>query len=452
MRIVQGSFHGALAFLIMALISLKTGVAAAAEPTKQELLERINSLQSQLDEVKSHQQVRTENPRDADAVTEAVLKDAQQRSQLLAMEGFTAGYTDGKFILRSADGAFLLHPWAQFQFREVTNYREDVKTNGGNDLESGFEVRRLKVGVDGNLFGPDLTYNFVWATDRHNGTPALEYAYAQYHLPNTPFSIRMGQFKDPLDHEQITSTKYTAAVDRTLVDDLFANGEGYIQGVSFIYVNARDIRAEGALTDGLRSANTNFQDFPATGIPANWGVAGRVEYKFFGKWSEYDKLAAYGQKSELLVLGAGADYTEAGHTDAFTHVIDAQYGNGKGLGLYGAYLGRYTKGNTVGVVTSDTYDWTLRGQASYVINQRWEPFVQLEYIHFDDSGLVAGSVNNVPVFRVGTSYFLYGQAARLQLDLSYLPKGSPVNDDGAGILQDNDNHELVLRAQFQLLL
>ncbi len=452
MRTIQGSFRGTLALIMLASLSVKAAVTLAAEPTKQELLERINSLQSQLDEVKSQQQSRADkpDPRDADAVTQAVLKDAQQRSQLLDVEGITAGYIDGKFILRSADGAFRLHPWAQFQFREVTNYRENVKTNGGNDLESGFEVRRLKVGVDGNLFGPDLTYNFVWATDRHNGTPILEYAYAQYHLPSTPFSIRLGQFKDPLDHEQITSTKYTAAVDRTLVDDLFANGEGYIQGVSLIYDNRRDIRAEGALTDGLRSANTNFQDFPA--VSTNWGAAGRVEYKLFGKWSEYDKLAAYGQKSELLVLGAGADYTEAGHTGTFTHVIDAQYGNGQGLGLYGAYLGRYTKGNTVGVVTSDTYDWTLRGQASYVIDQKWEPFVQLEYIHFDDAGLVAGSVNNVPVIRVGASYFLYGQAARLQVDLSYLPKGSPVNDDGAGILQDNDNHELVLRAQFQLLL
>src|SRR5436853_2888330 len=131
MRTIKQSFRGTLFFIVMASFNLRAGATLAAEPTKQELLERINSLQSQLDEVKT-QQARGDraDARDADAVTQAVLKDAQQRSQPLAMEGFTAGYTDGKFILRSANGDFLLHPWAQFQFRETTNYRENVNTNG----------------------------------------------------------------------------------------------------------------------------------------------------------------------------------------------------------------------------------------------------------------------------------------------------------------------------------
>jgi hypothetical protein len=80
---------------------------------------------------------------------------------------------------------------------------------------------------------------------------------------------------------------------------------------------------------------------------------------------------------------------------------------------------------------------------SYSIDRRWQPFLQYEYIHFDAVSLAAGAENEVHVIRVGTSYFIYGESARFQFDLSYLPNGSPVNDDGAGILQDNGNNELV---------
>jgi len=61
---------------------------------------------------------------------ERVLRDADRRSQLLQAEGFTAGYNNGKFIIQSADGNFLLHPWLQFQFRSTTNARDNA---GGGD-------------------------------------------------------------------------------------------------------------------------------------------------------------------------------------------------------------------------------------------------------------------------------------------------------------------------------
>jgi hypothetical protein len=156
-------------------------------------------------------------------------------------------------------------------------------------------------------------------------------------------------------------------------------------------------------------------------------------------------------KKDLLAVGGGLDYTEAGHTGTLLHVADVQYGMPAGLGLYGAYLGRYTKANTVGSFTGDTYDWTVRGQASYVFGQ-WEPFVQYEFVHFDPNGLSAGAENEVHIIRVGASYYLHGYNARFQADVSYLPNGAPLADDGSGILLDSGKNEVVLRAQFQLLL
>jgi hypothetical protein len=434
---------------------LATVPARAADPNQQELLDRVKALESQVTELKTELKGHESRASSADvaATADAVLRDADRRSQLADPSRLSVSYKDGKLQLRTDDGRFLLHPWLQFQFRNTTTYREDVKQGDtADDLQNGFEVRRLKFGLDGNVFTPDLTYLFQFAVDRHNGSTALEQAYVQYHFAGTPFSLKAGQFKDPLDHEQLVSTRNTVAPDRTLVNDQFANAEAFVQGVDLIYGNGGPFRAQVAFTDGLKSGNTNFQDYPTTGIPADWGAAGRVEYKLFGNWQDYEQLSAYGVDKDLLVVGGGVDYTEAGHTGSLVHVADVQYDNGAGLGLYGAYLGRYTKDNTVNKFTGDTYDWTLRAQASYVINQKWEPFFQYEFIHFDSNTLAAGADNTVHVFRVGTAYYLQGHNAKFQVDLSYLPNGSPVSDDGLGVLQDSGKNELILRGQFQLLL
>jgi hypothetical protein len=53
---------------------------------------------------------------------------------------------------------------------------------------------------------------------------------------------------------------------------------------------------------------------------------------------------------------------------------------------------------------------------------------------------------------VGVNYFLFGHNAKVTADVGYLPNGSPINDDGTGVLTDNHHNEVVARAQFQLLL
>ena len=78
---------------------------------------------------------------EADASAHRVLTDAQQRSQLMTTEGFTAGYNKGKFTIQSADGSFSLSPSLQLQVRYAGTYLE----GNGNDDSSytdGFELRR----------------------------------------------------------------------------------------------------------------------------------------------------------------------------------------------------------------------------------------------------------------------------------------------------------------------
>ena len=476
--------------LAASLIVSRTASADAAPATaptsqvqQQALLDRISALESQVQELKQVA-ARTAQAEHADAIaaTSAKLQREADESTgvtLMSHEGFTAGYDDGKFQIRSADGRYVLHPWVQLQIRYETTNRDRAKFGGVSaDTQSGFELRRLKLGFDGNVISPDLTYQFQFAVDRKTGIFSLEQAYGKYRIPGTPFYIKGGQYKEPLDHEQLLASRYLTSVDRTFSNDLFTNSEGFVQGVSVGYDNGGAIRAEGAFTDGMRSANTNFLQFPNGTSPADWGAAGRAEYKFFGKWKDYDRsTGAYNASDDFLVAGAGADWTEAGDTNVITQVADVDYGSTSGLGVYGAFTGRAFDKAAIGSIGSDGgtigspkkfpyssgYDYSVRGQVSYAINQNWEPYAQYEYIHLDPSNLPAGARGNLQVIRAGVNYYLFNTEARLTVDFNYLPNGSPISDDGIGILATGaptkttgwsrgGGNEYIVRAQFQLAL
>ena len=124
-------------------------VAHAAEPTTSELVQQIQQLQSKVKQMESAQAAAPAT-KDVDATVASVLSDAEKRSKLLEVEGFTAGHTmdpDGHFVVQSADGNFRLIPMFQFQFRNVTSFRDSGKLSGSDDFENGFEVTRMKFGA-----------------------------------------------------------------------------------------------------------------------------------------------------------------------------------------------------------------------------------------------------------------------------------------------------------------
>jgi hypothetical protein len=373
---------------------------------------------------------------------------------------FTAGYNKGKFLIQDDAGNFVLHPNLQVMPRWAGNNRDNAKHAGeDSDFQSGFEIRRMKLGFDGNAFVPNFTYNFLWATDRSSGNLVLEEAWAKYAFKNgalNNFYVKGGQFKDPFAHESLTSSKRLLAAERTLLNDVFTGGDNFVQGVSVGWDDGdkgSPFRAEVSYTDGANAANQNFQDFPTT--KANVGVAGRIEYLAFGKWAAYEDFTTIGNTENLLVLGAGVDLTEAGDTDTLLHTVDAQFEAGK-LGVYGAYLGRTIEDAKVGSGASATnvngYDYGFIVQAAYLVNDRLEPFVRYDFINFDEDLLPNAKENQVHEFTVGANYYFKGHNAKFTADFTYLPNGTPVANTGGDILASDDEAEFVIRAQFQLLL
>jgi hypothetical protein len=450
-------FH-LIALFAAAGLSLHAPAQAADQPTSQELMQQIQSLQQRVQDLE-HKQDQAAHARDIDAVSKAVLADADKRSQLINAQDFSAGYKDG-FFIRSADGNFVFHPWVQLQFRNETNFRQNA--GDGDDLENGFELRRVKLGFDGTVFSSDLLYAFVWATDRHDGGLALEEAWGKYRFSDS-FAVKAGQYKGPFAHESQVSSKNLMAAERTLLTDQFTGGDNFLQGVSFIYndqLKKGPLRAEAAITDGIRNnSNQNFQDFPTNN--ANFGLEARAEYFVMGSQKDYEDFEAFNRKSNLLVLGGGLDWTQAGNTDFFLQTLDAQYEDTHGLGLYGAFYGRWTQNAPAGVDPAppaaapsehDLYDWGIIAQAGYLMKQRWEPFVRYSFIDFDRDGLGPDVENRMHEITMGLNYFVFGHSAKFTLDATWLPNGSPITDDGAGVLANDGSDEVVIRVQFQLVI
>ena len=479
----------ATAVLMMAVagpVFAQDPVATQAQTSPTSARSEIDALRTRLDQLESMQRdiaIKAE----ATKTSEQIIDDASKRSQMMEVGSFSAGYKNGRFYLGSEDGNFNLRPMLHLQFRDVTNVRQDFKPGGDNDIENGFEVRRAKFGFDGNVFSPDLTYMFLWATSRASGSanvnnaagtkigtvsnslggvPILEEAWVKYRINGGDFSVKAGQIKNPLLHDQIVSSKYQQSAERSLTADIFANGDSFTEGATLIYDPKTWVRAEAGITHGIRSANTNFLDFPNTNA-YNYGAAARGEFKVMGDWKDYAQIGAIGVKSPLLVIGVGADYSERGHSNQVVGVVDAHYADQHGLSVYAAGVDRYTNHNfgiytatatgasitapPASVLGTSTNEYSGLIQVGYNFNQKWEPFGRFEYMKLQ--GVAATSKHYIPVVTGGVNYFFYGHNAKITAQATYLPHGIPIDDTGSDVLaMPSSKGELVGIVQFQLAL
>jgi hypothetical protein len=426
-----------------------TGWAGAAEPSQQDA--KIAALEAKIAALEAKQ---AENSKDVASTIDGMLRDAEKRSANLmqANTDMSAGYDSG-FFIRAGDN-FVMRPGAQLQFRYVANNREDV---GGDDseIEDGFEVRRLKLALEGTVISRELTYKFEWATARDGGALVLEDAFGRWMFADQ-WGTRIGQFKVPVHHEELSSSKRFLAVDRSVVNEILGGGvTDRTQGVSVIYGNYKSdnpLNVEVAFHDGINEDNTNFVE-----ADFDYGVAGRAEYKAFGDWKGYSDFSAMKNKEALLVVGAGADLSQSGDAEAIHATIDAQWEGTNGLGVYGALLLQNVE---PGGGADDFTNFGGVVQAGYLLNPSWEIFGRYGLILFDDDQPTGGTGDLEDTFHeitVGFNYFLgdngaAGHRAKFTVDLTFIPDSSPaLENDGIGVLGDGDS-EIIFRAQFQLLI
>jgi hypothetical protein len=438
------------AALVAAVITTGATSLLAADPSYQQLLEENQHLKARLEAQVTQRQF---NPRDVDATVSSVLSDADLHSRLLASQPAVAGWDNG-FYIRSEDGNYLIKPGLQAQFRSVTTSRENAKNDDADDIQNGFEFRRLRFRLDGNALSPNLTYSFVWDVNRSSGNVTLLDAWTKYHL-NSDWAIKAGQFKDPVHHERLLSAFSLLAVDRTLVESIIGgNLTDRVQGVSLIfgdYNNSNPLYAEVAFRDGSNSKNTDFRDTDQ----GNYGFAGRIEYKLAGDWKDYRDYTAKGARQDLLVLGAGVDYTQRDNADQFLPTADIQWKTPTGWAAYAAlYIRDIQSHNTPG--DTSRFDWGAQAQLSYLFTPAWEVFGRYDLTRFDSDFVASNAENTFHELTAGVNYYLgeIGNAlhkAKLTLDVSYLPNGAPSDQTGIGVLAGTDA-QFVIRGQFTFQL
>jgi hypothetical protein len=405
---------------------------------------------------------------DSRAAINSVMREAQQHSQLLAAGDAMAGIDEKGAFIRGDGGE--LRPGVHAQFRGVLNSRSEAK-GGDSDTQTGFEVRRLKLSVEGWAFSPTLKYDIVWQADRNGGAVSLEDFVITYALDGD-MAIRAGQYKDPVFHEELTSSKRQLAADRSILNEILGGGvTDRPQGVSLVYAPKDGaFKAEVMMHDGAASRNTNFQDSPGVSTnaaagaisSANFGVSGRVEFKAMGKWGDYADFSAVNTAENLLVIGGGLDWTQglmvdsvgaSPNADRIWCTVDAQYEMpNPALGVYGALIFDYTSfSNSVG--EDSRLHWGFLVQAGWALNKQWEVFGRYNMVKLDKDFVAAGAEDTFHELTFGVNHFLFekaGHKAKITADVGFLPNGATSGLSGLDILSGTDE-QFYVRLQLQVV-
>src|SRR5258706_10219046 len=322
------------------VLAATVAVQANAQTGPADSRQQVETLKAEVRELREQRAIApVYSVRDVDAVIAAVQADASSRSHVLPSSG-SAGHDDKGFFIKSDDGNFTLYPEVLAQFRGVVNYREDGKHSSSSSTESGFEMRRAKIGFNGTAFSPDLSFRFLWQDTVTGGALALQYGYVQYtfahHVAgNGDLAIRAGQFKNIVFKEEFTPDRAQLMVERSLANSLLGGAAlgSETQGVDLLFIGAENpLHAELLIDDGIRSSNTDFRDnqpvttvvngvSTTTNVATNFGVAGRGDNNGFWKRKDADDFTGIGGREELLGIGGGGEFSRGANNSPRTDTL-----------------------------------------------------------------------------------------------------------------------------------
>jgi phosphate-selective porin OprO and OprP len=390
------------------------------------------------------------------AIVAEMLADAETRTSLLA-EGAVAGH-DGRFFVASADGNFRLNIGGQMQFRYHLNFRDDE--GGDEEFESGFQTARTKLYFAGHVVTPNLTYRVQTNFDRGSGDAILEDAYVGYQWSNG-WSIKAGQAFPQFMREWFMGDAKMQLLDRSVTAFMF--GQQREQFVELRFEND-DFRASVNVSDGFRSQNTDF-----TSDPADFATTARFDYKFGGKWGQFDSEYTSKRGSDFAgVIGAAAHYEIGQNDDAgdeqqlIAWTADTLL-KGDGWNVLVTGVGYHVR-DEAGVSGADFDDFGVMAQGAVFITDDVDVFARYDLIIPDSERAADGEFN---VITAGCNWYWSGQAAKFTLQAAwYLDPttdttagnfggaGGRTPDTGGrlvGLLPSSEDDQIVFSMQFQLL-
>jgi hypothetical protein len=332
-----------------------------------------------------------------------VTRDAGTRGQLVSP--ILAEYNLEKGVqIRSQDGSFTFHPNLQFMFRNVTNSREDIKGGGTeDDVQNGFEVRRMKFGFDGTA-GADLKYYFLWATNRKTGGPVLEEAFVIYKLGNfglpNPISIQAGEIKN-----YFATSPWAAQSASSRPNERCSTMSSPAATTSSKGPRSFTTKAAKADRCGPPSSSTTA---PTTPTPTSrtshqqvgLGRSGPRRFQALRQLGRLRRLHRPRHQGGPAGVRRRLDYSEAGDFAQFMQTVDVQYKAGP-FAAYAAFLGRSLRHAGIGGAgtgtanpatagTDNFYDYGVLAKVGWMLDPKFELFGQGSYIRFDSGEFADG--------------------------------------------------------------
>lgn len=455
-------------------------------------------------------------------VVSDTLADADTRSSLQS-SGMTAGWDDG-FFLASPDGRFKLEVGGMMQFRfTYGGVRETpIAANlpaywaDGTAERRGFELPQSQLWLGGHLFGPGLTYkvkgrftnddayglkiNATKPAETGSGIFTLQDMWFRMELDHNWY-VRAGQFRLPFLREELVDPQYQLAVDRSVASSSL--GIGYSQGIELAYVSDY-IRGAVAVSDG-GTDQVGGQMKLIGSLPVNrpfyqgqteWALTGRIEWKPWGEWSDFNAFTSPPGSDFGLMLGAAVHYqstrldygrnvvssfTNHGDNEWLNMTIDASMNFG-GASLFGAftysyqdseaayYGGIFNLAPPTGIANAgSSHKWSFVMQGGMYVTPKVELFSRYELgqLSFDNPSAVnffnieapgvqetlLARENHLHIISAGVNWYLDGHDVKFTGDFGYaLDSVGPswyAPQSGWRVSQVRD--EWVARMQFQIV-
>jgi hypothetical protein len=433
------------------------------------------------------------------AIVANMMADADTRSSMM-LQGGGGGYDDG-FYLADSGGNFRLNIRGLVQFRYVLNFQDEDDGEAFDefgdpidlddaDFESGFQNARTRIGFDGYVIDPNLFYNVeLLASDpATGGSFNLQRAYVGYRWDNG-FHLKWGQFRLQFLREENVNPEYQLAGDRSLTNEVFAQGD--VQGIELGY-SAEDFRIYAAFTDGFNSANTDVGTntmavaafdgagdlialSPAIGNrftgEADIAITARGEIRFAGTWDQFEDFTSMPGSEYGVMLGIAGHYqwtdqdrvgggAIGGDASVFSWTADISV-EGDGWNFFIAGMGSWSdlEDVTVNTATGDTsdldpndYGLVIQG-GIFIPETDWEFFARYDVTFFDDDERDLGE-DTFNVITAGVNWYWSGHAAKFTLDVQwFIDDDHPIFPGGNSQINyfGPQDDEFNIRAQFQLM-
>lgn len=402
---------------------------------QQPLSSRLADLESRIDRLNATPEERwltEQRAAEIRGLIADVLTDADRRASL-AKDRITGGH-DGDFFIQSADGDFRVELSGQLQVRYVFNHQNgDVIDND----RYGIEIRRLKLGIDGNILGHVLGFSTTVALDQSTGDFRMQDSSVSFRM-SEGLTFRVGRARPPLLREEAVSSKRQLLVERSLVAKAYPQDRALGASLFFQRDNTRIRAGISDNSDGLTADQ-------------KWTYSARWEQLLIGKWKGMEGFTCFPGEDPMIALGAGAllqnvDLDGPSQVDTkqfrWTTDLSIEY---KGMNAFAAIVGNHKITENQDQI--DQYGVVVQG--GFFITERVELFAQYQ------SGNEGVGKPDLSVGTVGFNYYITRHDLKWTTDLGYgfneVTSFWSSTSSGWRTDRRGEDGQIVFRTQFQLL-